>query len=75
MLLLTAVLAVQLVAGTSFPNQDPRGRGAWAPSVELRVFGIPASEPAGLWVTLGLIATLAAVELACAPRVAQCAQQ
>jgi hypothetical protein len=74
-LLLTAVLAVQLVAGTSFPIQDPRGSGAWAPSVELRVFGIPASEPAGLWVTLGLIASLAAVELACAPRVAQCAQQ
>jgi hypothetical protein len=73
-LLLTAVLAVQLVAGTSFPIQDVRAP-RWAPSVELRVFGIPASEPAGLWVTLGLIATLAAVELTCAPRVAQCAQQ
>ncbi|HEV2462085.1 MAG TPA: hypothetical protein VGS80_27345, partial [Ktedonobacterales bacterium] len=69
-LLLSALLATQLVAGTSFPIQDVRAPG-WAASVVLRVFGIPASEPAGLWVTLGLVAALAGLELACAPSAPQ----
>jgi hypothetical protein len=73
-LFVTALLAAQIVTGTAFPIQDVSGPG-WAPSVMLSVFGIRASESMGLWVTLGLIATLAGLELACTPHVAQHTQQ
>jgi hypothetical protein len=70
LLLLTALLAVQFVAGTTFPVQNMLA-GHWASSVVLRVLGISAAEPLGLWATLGLIAALAAVEVICAARGAQ----
>lgn len=69
LLILTAVVAGQIITGTKFPVQDLMAPTS-PPNVVVDVYGIPNTESMGVSVTLAVTAVLALLQLRLASRLA-----